>query len=564
MARFAGFCGTSYAGLATEASIECTRNYYQETPEVPGEEKPEPWLFPTPGLLYFGGYPVPVANWSSMTTYVVANVAGAGGRMYFSLQAGNLNHPPATSPAWWRDIGTNGRARGKITFNEISYGVNGTSFFRLAPDGTQTFLGAVVDDGLPVTMAAGKPSTLVTSGQLAIASGGQLYIYNTDNGFIQIPVDPVNGPLFGADYVTWMDGYFIVLQRALSQFQLSALGDGTNWFDALKVSGTLGQADTIQAIMATQEYLYLVGSRRAEIWYNAGGPLFPFAIESGAFIEDGIGANNSLVKSHDSLYWVNQSDRGGRCAVRSVGLVTTRISTHAIEQIWSNQNPARGRVYATIADCITYSYIWKGHTMIKFIFPSADASWLYDATESDKVRYPVWTESTWTDSLGGMHACLERDHCYAYGQHIVGSGGQDGLIGVCYTLDDSTYYDGAFTFTMPAFPGYPITRDRIVRLPWNNNFRQFLDRLEIFLQTGVGLDTGQGSNPQILIRISRDGGETWGPERSYGMGAGGNFSARVLANCLGSYRDGAIWVRITDPVFAALIGADIYLRAGGS
>jgi hypothetical protein len=48
------------------------------------------------------------------------------------------------------------------------------------------------------------------------------------------------------------------------------------------------------------------------------------------------------------------------------------------------------------------------------------------------------------------------------------------------------------------------------------------------------------------------------------MGLGGQYERRVVVNRLGSYRDGALWVRIADPVFAALIGAEHYIRPGVS
>ncbi len=530
MQPWAGFTGTSYRSEATAFALEQTVNYYEESGEVPGLAKgPGPILIGRPGL-------------------------------------GVLGVNPPQVP---------GRARGKISYNEIdyggttgtvsAYGVNGTTFWAILPNGAMVAFGTVPDDGLPVSMAGAKPTILTGNGSLAIASAGRLFIYS-GGVFAEVAI---GANFFGADYVTWIDGYFIVLQRALSQYQISDLADpsGLTW-NALDVSGTLGQADKIQALIADKEYLYLIGSRRGEIHYNSGNAGFPFVIESGAFIENGIGANYSICQSNNSIYWLDQSARGGGSAVRSEGLITRRVSTHPIETIWANKDPRKGKVYPTIADCITFSFIWHGHTFIKWIFPTADASWLYDATESDLRGYPVWTEATFTDGLGTAHACLERDHCYAYGIHIVGSGGAEGAPGVIYRYDASAYYDApnpaAVIDGMPGFAGFPIVRDRIVRLPWNGGLRQFLDRLEFEIQRGVGLDTGQGSDPQMLIRISRDGGATWGPERSLAMGAGGEYARRVLANRLGSYRDGALWVRITDPVFAALIGAQHYIRAGVS
>lgn len=526
MERWAGFVSAAYASTAPVFAIEKTVNYYLESGEVPGLAKGEgPILLPTPGCKDYGV-------------------------------------SPGAAP---------GRARGKLAYNEIdyggatgvvsAYGVNGSVFYAILSNGAQVPFGLVPDDGLPVTMAGAKPTISDGNGAIAIASAGRLFIYS-GGVFAEVPI---GDDFFGADYVTWLDGYFIVLQRRLSQYQISSLSDptGRTWNGA-DVSGALGQADKIQALIADKEYLYLIGSRRGEIHYNSGNNNFPFTIETGAFIENGIGANASLVQSNNSVYWLDQSARGGGSAVRSEGLITRPVSTHAIEQAWANKDPDKGKVYPTLADCITYSFIWKGHTFIKWIFPTADASWLYDATESDRRGYHAWTESTFTDANGGTHACLERDHCYAYGKHIVGSGGADGAPGVLYAFDDSTYYDAPNPGADPTFSGFPIVRDRVMRLPWNGGLRQFLDRLEFDIQPGVGIDDGQGSDPQMLIRLSRNGGKTWGVEKTVAMGVGGDYGLRAILNRCGSYRDGAIWIRISDPVFAALIGAQHYIRAGAS
>jgi hypothetical protein len=506
---FANFTGPAYQSLSKTAAVDRVVNYYCEWPEVPGEAKHGPSLYPRPAAKRFGS-------------------------------------SPAESP---------GIARGKLAYNGFAYGVNGSAFVVLGDDGGMAQLGSVVDDGKPARLVANSSDTNAGNGQIAIASGGELYMYS-GGVFTHIAK---SADFLGAADVDFMDGYFIVIVPNSSKFQISGLNNGLSW-SAANVAILLGQADHIRAIIADKEYFYLLGDQRSEIWYNSGNALFPFSIESGAFIEEGIAAVDSRVKADNGVFWLAQSERGGAYAVRTQGLTVRRISTHALEAAWANKDASRGKVYPTVADCVTYAFTWNGHTFIKFIFPTADASWVYDATESARVGFEVWTEDTFTDGSGKEHACVERDHCYVYGKHLVGSGGAEGAPGVVYQFDQFSYYD----CDADAFDGYPITRDRVVRLPWNGNLRQFLDRLEFEIERGVGTAAGQGTDPQLLISISRDGGRTWGDERQVSMGAMGQYTKRVVANRLGSYRDGAIRVRVTDPVFAALIGAEHYIRQGAS
>lgn len=596
--RFQGFTGPSYQSLSKAAALERTVNYYQESPEIAGEQKQGPYLYPRAGSKPFS------ANPSTIPQAVRGMIEFDG----------------------------NGVLDGAVL------GVSGNTFWQIAPDGTVTNWGTVADDGLPVQIVANAASV----GQIAVASAGHLYVL-ASGVFAEVPI---NDDFFGARGLAFIDGYFAVLSDTLNhqQFQICSLNNGRLW-NAADVAILLGQADPLRAMIANQEYLVFLGARRGQLWYNTGNNGFPFAIESGAFIEVGTNAPASLVQSDTTVFWIGQDARGANVAMRLQGLQSRRISTHAVEAAWS--------AYPTTSDCICCPLTWNGHSLIRYIFPTADAGWEYDITESARVGYEAWTEISFTDANGNSHAPFERAHCYAFGKHLIGSGGADGSPGAVYEIDGATYEDAVgsnlsnltdstttaqmtvgindadlvipsvnFSPAVPAAPfyftagggfptgelmlcaatainpvnpiqatltvlrglsgttaqtwgngtalqivvvgGYTLTRDRIVRLPYNGGLRQFLDRIEWLIQAGVGIDSGQGSDPQMIIRISRDGGNNWGPEISVSMGVGGAYQTRAIANRLGSYRDGAIWVRITDPVFAALIGAEHYIRQGGS
>ena len=102
-------------------------------------------------------------------------------------------------------------------------------------------------------------------------------------------------------------------------------------------------------------------------------------------------------------------------------------------------------------------------------------------------------------------------------------------------------------------------------LPWRpGNVWQFLARLEVICQQGVGLSTGQGSAPIIMARISRDGGSTFGPELQMSLGAQGEYGFRSYLNRLGRGRNFVIELACTDPVFLSFIAANADLSDGTS
>ena len=50
-----------------------------------------------------------------------------------------------------------------------------------------------------------------------------------------------------------------------------------------------------------------------------------------------------------------------------------------------------------------------------------------------------------------------------------------------------------------------------------------MDRFRLLCQTGIGLTTGQGSNPQVMMRYSVDGGRTWADSLWDSVGALGEY-----------------------------------------
>jgi hypothetical protein len=84
------------------------------------------------------------------------------------------------------------------------------------------------------------------------------------------------------------------------------------------------------------------------------------------------------------------------------------------------------------------------------------------------------------------------------------------------------------------------------------------------MERGVGLTTGQGSDPQAMLQWSDDGGYTWSNEHWVDVGAKGQYSTRVKWNALGSSRDRVFRFVISDPVKCVLIGATVNVDMGAS
>jgi hypothetical protein len=109
----------------------------------------------------------------------------------------------------------------------------------------------------------------------------------------------------------------------------------------------------------------------------------------------------------------------------------------------------------------------------------------------------------------------------------------------------------------------PIVRLR--RAPHLNNERRRIryHRFELELEGGTGTRTGQGADPQIMLRWTDDYGHAWSKEYVLASGRRGAWGTRVFAAGLGQSRDRCFEISQSDPVKTCWIGASLELTEDG-
>jgi hypothetical protein len=194
------------------------------------------------------------------------------------------------------------------------------------------------------------------------------------------------------------------------------------------------------------------------------------------------------------------------------------------------------RGYSTIADAFALCFQIDGHAFYVLVFPTADATWLYDASTQQ------WFEWSWrnpSDNTDHRH----RANCYVFfnEKHLVG----DWETGKIYSLEMEVYTDN----------GDPIRRKRITQTLSEDGARLFFEELQIDMETGVGLASGQGSDPMVMLRYSNDNGHSWSNTKQKSIGQQGDYDARVKFGPTGSARNRVWELTMTDPVKFAVFGA---------
>lgn len=476
-----GFCGPSYQYAdVPQAAIERTVNQYSIANESKEENKTKFSLKMFPGNAPFSQLPPP----------------NAGGF--------NFAQP----------------CRGLCFFNDSCFGVNGNVFYILGSDGLYQGLGHLsgVAEGAssPVIFAAtGQYQLCFTEG--ATNQTNLIGVYNLPGAgphpgvFTEVNTF-TSFAYLGNQYITFQDGYVLTILPSTKNFQISGtddvpIGDFTLWEDT-NISFQGGQADALVAIVSSREYIRLFGERRSQVYYNAGANGlggFPFQSYSDTFIETGCAAPYSIQDLGDSLIWIGSDARGIRACWRDKGFQPQRVSTFAVESQW--------QAYATLVDAVAMSFIWNGHLFYQISFPTANHTWVYDATMSDLTSSAWWFERDYD----GASKRPELYHAFAYGRNLVGSDGSDGNPGAVYQLADNGYDTGLLT-------NIPIIPQRVIPHYTSNGNRLQVDRIRVNLQDGYAAN--------LNLAISRDGGKTYGNPYSASM-----LNNPVIFNRLGIARD---------------------------
>jgi hypothetical protein len=417
-----------------------------------------------------------------------------------------------------------GPVRGLWTFGDYGYAVAGTRFYKIASDWT------FVDKG---GVPGSNPVNMVDNGtQLFIADGATGYIYNANTDVFAQITDP---DFYGAVGVGFIDGYFVFNQPNSQKFWVTTLYDGSS-VDPLDFASAEGSPDNLVTLIVDHREVWLFGTNSIEVWYNAGLPDFPLARIQGAFNEIGCQAAYSVAKLDNALFWLGKDARGNGIVYKSKGYTGERISTHAVE--WQIQQ------YTTLADAVAYTYQQDGHAFYVLNFPTANTTWVYDVSTG------VWHERAgWENSQFTRH----RGQCQMnFADEIVIG---DYVAGVLYAYDMNVYVEAnTVQKWLRSWRALPTGQNDLKRTAQHS--------LQLDCESGVGLSNGQGSNPQVMLRWSDDGGHTWSNEHWKSMGKAGEYGKRVIWRRLGmtqKIRDRVYEVSGTDPVKIAIVGAELIL-----
>lgn len=417
--------------------------------------------------------------------------------------------------------GTNVPAGTRITSN-ISGSGNGSTW-------NTSITTAVSSTAINGTSYTVTPSQTVTSTAMNSSTGVTGYSIN----WTVLPAN--DGAFEGGGTVDITDNYFLYNKPNSQLWAASDLLSPIT--DPLSFASKDGSPDDLVAVIVDRREVYLLGEMSSEVWIDSGGVPFPFTRIPGTSTQQGIAAKWSCARMGNSFAYVSKNNRGEAMIVRMNGYFPERISTHAVETTLVNQN---------VSDALAWTYQLEGHEVYVVTFPSVGENgltWAYDNTTG------LWHKWLYRNPLNNQFERHRGNCCAFFNQQVLVGDYENGKI---YQLGREFYTDD----------GAPIRRIRRAPHITSDLQRQYFHELQIQFQPGVGLSTGQGQNPQAMLRWSNDGGSTWSNEYWTSIGAQGKYQNRAIWRRLGWSRDKVFEVSISDPVKAVIVSANLKAEAG--
>jgi len=322
----------------------------------------------------------------------------------------------------------------------------------------------------------------------------------------------------GLETVAFLDSYFAGHVDGTGQYYISGIYDGMSW-GALDFATAEASPDNLVAVVEVQGQLILFGELTTERHSNTGNVDFPFS-RAGSAIQWGLVSSWAVADLNGSLCFLGRNQLGQVQVCMLQGYQVQVISTPDIDRILND--------YASVSGATAYGHMQNGHPF--FTLNVSSETWMFDLVSG------AWSQ------LKSHNITRHRSEIgVPFINEILVTDYDNGKI---YRLKDSVYTDN----------GEPIQMRIRGKHISNNREYLSLDRVEVDFEAGVGLSNGDGSNPQAMLRYSKDQGHTWSSERWRGIGKIGEYKKRAFWTRFGVSWDFVLEIAITDPVKRCITG----------
>lgn len=392
--------------------------------------------------------------------------------------------------------------------NSLMYGVHRGTFYEINNAGVSTARGTI-------NTSENRVDITDDGNKIAVVDGTEIYTYDPATPATPIAAVADADRPQSPNTCTFQAGRIITDEDGTGEFHGSGAYAPTTWA-ALDYATAETHPDNTVRVLNYRGTLVVMCTNSIEYFQNVGGSGFPYSVIAQATQEVGLAARWSVGRFAGSYAFLAQNREGQVFVATFNGYNVQRISNFELDYMINR--------YGTVGDASGFGYLLGGHAMYQLNFPVEGKSWLYDGATKhwSELRYGANARHRAEMGVDFLASTIVAD--YANGK--------------MYRLDADTYTDNGAEI-------HTILRGRHIE----KNKRMFrIGSIELGMEHGVGLATGQGSTPMAGLRLSKDGGHSYGTQTLAPMGAIGEYASRCIWRRCGSGRDIVSEVTITDPV----------------
>ena len=411
-----------------------------------------------------------------------------------------------------------GLHRGSFVHIGVLYTLIGTTLSSVNSSGTFTTLGTIPGDSRAVFDGIGT-SIVVVADDVAYTWDGSTFTTASDPDF----ETPQTVTVINSQAIYDGDNGRFAVSDVNQPLTINALNYGT----------AESRADNLLRPFRHGTIVYMFGTRTIETWWNDGHGNPPLArIEEGT-IEVGLGAVHSIAVDDQLIYFFADDDQ----VYSLTGTVPTPLlPLNIVREI---------RKFTTKSDAVGWTMQLDSQWFYVLKFTAADRTFIYPRPPKSLADRGVrgdWFELS-SGVLGGRYN--GDGYISVYGKHLIPDEGGDIL-----ELDDATYDEN----------GSVIRRTRITHpihagLYGHPGKKLYIAYLRLLGATGKGLTSGQGSNPQIMLRYSQDG-ENFSNEIRGDVGKLG-VQTEVIFELGETFEEWIFEISSTDPIYSNWHSASI-------
>lgn len=409
--------------------------------------------------------------------------------------------------------------RGAYVANEVAYRVLDNTLYRIDRDGVHVAKGVVTGSDRCIFADDGDNVVIVSD---------RVYVYRASNDSFQ---ENTNENLKEILSVTVINSQFIYTNRNLSF--VSQPGDpfDVSGLDAIAAESS---PDNMIRDYAFNQTIYRFGDRTTELWYNSGVGSPPIERIEGRQFSVGCAAINSISNTDNALYWLGDDN----CIYRVAGgTPAQRISDDAL----SNEIEQTER----IDNAFGYAFTIQGQDFYLITFPFSGRTFVINEMLG---KFGWFNLSSTTQSLGySGTSCVE-----VYGKVYVVNQGK------WLTLERDVYTQDTDTMLRQRTTGMIQAKDLNLK-----SDSMVMSKLYLDVEQGIGLITGQGEKPRLMVEVSIDGGRSFPHVEWMELGRQGENTFRTEVDLMIRGQSFIFRFNMSDPVPLTIKGGWLKVKGAG-